>query len=269
VARIPNDADGHIGLGRTLEALGQEAAAEASLRAAVQAEPAYSGAFSSLGAYLLARGRMEEAVAAFREVTELAPSSASALTNLGAALQMKGELQDAADIYRRSLAIEPSASAYSNLATMHYFLHEYAEAEANYERATALASQDQTLWGNLADALWQMPGRREEAVGHYRRAIALAERELRSNPSSAVLTAQIGYYYGRVGDAAISAEYLGRASSSPADALVKYYQAVAAADRGDLAQAREAAQAAVELGYPQHLLRAEPSLAQLTAARGG
>ena len=267
--RNPQDADGHIGLGRTLAALGQGDAAEASFRAAVQAEPAYWGAYSSLGAYLLARGRLDEAVDAFREVTELAPSSASALNNLGAALQMKGDLADAADVYRRSLAIEPSASAYSNLATMHYFLHQYAEAEINYERATALASQDQTLWGNLGDALWQMPGRREDALGHYRRAITLGQRELQANPSNNVLVAQLGYYYGRVGDRAAADDYLAKAATGAPDALVQYYRAVAAADRGDLVAARKAMDEAIELGYPPGLLRAEPSLAKVTAERGG
>jgi TolB-like protein/Flp pilus assembly protein TadD/DNA-binding winged helix-turn-helix (wHTH) protein len=267
--RNPQDADGHIGLGRTLAALGQGDAAEASFRAAVRAEPAYWGAYGSLGVYLLARGRLDGAVDAFREVTELAPSSASALNNLGAALQMKGDLAAAADVYRRSLAIEPSASAYSNLATMHYFLHEYAEAEVNYERATALASQDQTLWGNLGDALWQMPGRREEAIGHYRRAITLGQRELQANASNRVLVAQLGYYNGRVGDRATADDYLAKAATGAPDALVQYYRAVAAADRGDLVEARKAMEEAVELGYPPGLLRAEPSLAGVTAERGG
>ena len=267
--RNPQDADGHIGLGRTLAALGEGDAAEASFRAAVQTEPAYWGAYSSLGAYLVARGRLDEAVDAFREVTELAPSSASALNNLGAALQMTGDLAAAADVYRRSLAIEPSASAYSNLATMYYFLHQYAEAEVNYERATALAGQDQTLWGNLGDALWQMPGRREEAIGQYRRAIALGQRELQANASNIVLVAQLGYYYGRVGDRATADDYLARAAKGAPDAQVQYYQAVAAADRGDLVAARKAMAEAVKLGFPPGLLRAEPSLAKVNAAPGG
>jgi tetratricopeptide (TPR) repeat protein len=267
--RNPQDADGHIGLGRTLAALGQNDAAEASFRAAVQAEPSYWGTYSSLGGFLIARGRLDEAVGAFREVTELAPSSASALNNLGAALQMKGDLEAAAEVYRRSLSIEPSASAYSNLATMYYFLHQYAEAEANYERATALAAQDQTLWGNLGDALWQMPDRRDEAVGQYRRAITLGQRELKANPSNNVLVAQLGYYYGRVGDREAADSYLANAAAGAPDALVQYYLAVAAADRGDLVAARKATEEAVRLGYPPALLQAEPSLAKVTAERGG
>lgn len=267
VTRSPQDADGHIGLGQAHAAAGRFADAERSFRTAVQVEPAFWGAFNALGGYLFSRGRIDEAIDAYREVSELAPSSASAHNNLGAALQMKGDLRGAAEAYRRSLAIEPARSAYSNLGTVHYFLGEFDEAVANCERATALAGQDQSLWGNLADAVWQIPGRREEAMGHYRQAIRLGLRELESRPTDAVLMAQLGYYHGRVGDAAASRRYLAQAAAKGADLYVQYYSAVAAADRGDLEKAREGAVAAAQLGYPEALLQADPSLAALGLQR--
>jgi tetratricopeptide (TPR) repeat protein len=180
---------------------------------------------------------------------------------------MQGDLQGAVAAYRRSLAIEPSRSAYSNLGTLQYFLHDYAEAAANYERAIAIAGQDQTLWGNLADALWQLPGRREEAIGLYRRAISLGQRELESNPTDGLLLAQLGYYHGRAGDAERSRDYLEQAAAAQPDGYVVYYFTVAAADRGDLEEARRAAAEAVRLGYPESLLRVDPSLERLSAAR--
>jgi tetratricopeptide (TPR) repeat protein len=263
VTRNPQDADGHIGLGQALAAAGRFEAAERSFRTAVQVEPAFWGAFNALGGYLFARGRIDEAIDAYREVSELTPSSASAYNNLGAALQMKGDLRGAADAFRSSLAIEPAGSAYSNLGTVHYFLGEFDEAVANYERATAIAGQDQSLWGNLADAVWQIPGRREEAIGHYRRAIRLAQRELESRPTDSLLLAQLGYYHGRSGDLVASHSYLDQAAAAGPDLYVQYYSAVAAADRGDREAARESALTAVELGYPEMLLQADPSLAAL------
>jgi TolB-like protein/Flp pilus assembly protein TadD/DNA-binding winged helix-turn-helix (wHTH) protein len=263
VTRFPGDADGHIGLGRALEAAGRFDAAEQSFRTAVQVEPAFWGAFNALGGFLFSRGQTDAAIDAFREVSELTPASASAYNNLGAALQMKGDLQGAAEAFRRSLAIEPARTAYSNLGTVHYFLGDFDAAVANYERATALAGQDQSLWGNLADATWQIEGRREEAIGHYRQAIRLAERELESHPTDGLLLAQLGYYYGRVGDAAASRSYLERAAATGADLYVQYYSAVAAADRGDLEGARKSALEAARLGYPETLLQADPSLGEL------
>jgi hypothetical protein len=79
--------------------------------------------------------------------------------------------------------------------------------------------------------------------------------------------AQLGYYYGRVGDASASRSYLEQAAAKGADLYVQYYSAVAAADRGDLERAREGALAAAQLGYPEALLQADPSLAALGLQR--
>ena len=87
---------------------------------------------------------------------------------------MKGDLHGAAEAFRRSLAIEPSRTAYSNVGTVHYFLGDFDAAVANYERATALAGQDQSSVGQSRRCHLADPGRREEAIGHYRQAIRLA-----------------------------------------------------------------------------------------------
>jgi TolB-like protein/Flp pilus assembly protein TadD len=262
ITRNPGDADGQIGLGRTLESAGRFEEAEASYRAAVQAEPTYWGGYSNLGAFLLGRGRAAEAVEAFREATEITPSSASAYNNYGAALQLSGDLEGSAEAYRRSLAIEPSAGAYSNVGTAYYILHKFPEAVASYERATALAEHDQVFWGNLGDALWQIPERRGEASGHFRRAIGLAERELdASKGGDAALLAQLAYYYGRVGDTGRSGQYLQRAvglqDRSP---YFAYYAALTEAVAGNTAAAARYASLAVESGYSRFLLDADPVL---------
>jgi tetratricopeptide (TPR) repeat protein len=109
--------------------------------------------------------------------------------------------------------------------------------------------------------LWQIPGRREEARGHYRRAIALAERQFVSSPQDSLLAAQLGYYCGRVAEPGQSLRYLERAAAAQDDPHVAYYQAVAAADRGDLPAARAAVAQAARLGFPETLLQADPSLA--------
>lgn len=193
-------------------------------------------AYSELGTYLYERGRIDEAIEACRRLTELTPASAVAY-NLGAALQMKGDVAASADAYRRSL--EPSRGAYSNLGSYHYYLGEYAVAADYYGKAAALAAQDQTMWGNLADAVWQIAERRPEALGYYRRAIGLAERELASGNQDALLLAQLAYY-----------------------------GAIAMTARGDAAEASRLAKLAVANGYPQSLLDTDPSLAVASGTDG-
>ena len=238
-----------------LAGLGKGAEAEASYRQAVIAEPAYWGAYSALATYLFQRGRIDEATFAMRKVTELVPSSAYAWSNLGGALQMKGDFDQALAAYDRSLQLEPSKDAYSNLATTYYYLGRFPEAIQVYEQAAALGEHDYVIQGNHADALWQVEGRRDEAATIYRRAIQLAESELQATPGNPTLKAQLGYFYGRLGETERSQRYLADALKSGPDMLyVQYFSGVAAADRGDRKTALQAVAELVRIGYPPALL---------------
>ena len=264
LARNPQDADIHVGLGAALEGMGRNAEAEASYRKAIAVEPAYWGAYSALASYLFQRGKIDEATIALRKVTELVPSSAHAWSNLGGALQMEGNLSEALQAYDRSLRLEPSKDAYSNLATSYFYLGRFPEAVANYERAAELGEHEHLIQGNLGDALWQVDGRRKEAIARYRRAILLAETELETTPADAALLAQLGYYYGRVGDRDQSRRYLSDAlAAGPEILYVQYFVGVAAADRGDREIALRAVTELVRLGYPLSLLRSAPEFRSL------
>jgi TolB-like protein/tetratricopeptide (TPR) repeat protein/DNA-binding winged helix-turn-helix (wHTH) protein len=261
LVRNPDDADGYIGLGRSLEGLRRLPEAEREYRRAVAVEPAFWLTHNALGAFLLSQGRVDEAAAAFQRVTELTPASASAYNNLGAALQSAGEFERAADAFRRSLAIAPSNSAHSNVGSMNFYSGKFVEAVVEYRKAAKLAGENMTMWGNLADALWQLPPQRGEAVSTYRRAIALAERDLGMKPDDAMVSAQLGYYYGRVGDAARASERLEDALRHGAESpFVNYYAALAAADAGDRDRASGLIRDAMRLGYPEVLVRADPAL---------
>lgn len=260
----PGDADAYIGLGDALAGLGKGAEAEANYRRAVRAEPAYWGAHTALAKYLFDRGQVAEAAAAQRKATELVPSSANAWSNLGGILQMKGDFEGALEAYRRSLQLEPAKDAYSNLATAYFSAGRFPEAVANYERAAALGEHDYMIQGNLADALWQTTGRREDAVARYRRAILLAEDELRSTPSAPELRAQLGYFYGRVGEIERSRRYLAEAlAAGPEMVYVQYFVGVSAADAGQRDTALHAVRELVRMGYPVSLLRSAPEFRSL------
>ncbi|MBP7609225.1 MAG: hypothetical protein KA760_07000, partial [Steroidobacteraceae bacterium] len=168
------------------------------------------------------------------------------------------------EAYRHSLRLEPSKEAYSNLATTYFLQGRFAEAIANYEPGVELGEHDFVVQGNLADALWQVPARHDEAVARYRRAILLAESELEKTPGKSELHAQLGYYYGRIGDPGRSERYLAEAVASGPDLLyVQYFAGIAAADRGDRAEGLRAVRELVRLGYPATLLRSAPEFRSL------
>ena len=182
-------------------------------------------------------------------MTELVPSSASAWSNLGGALQMAGDFSQALEAYNHSLQLEPSKDAYSNLATSYYYLGRFPEAVANYESAAELGEHDHVIQGNLGDALWQIEGRRDDAIARYRHAIPLAEAELEARPADATLRAQLGHYFGRAGDRGLSRRYLSEALAADPEMLyVQYFVGVAAADQGDRETALRAVAALVRLG---------------------
>lgn len=260
----PENADGYIGLGEALEGGQHHDDAERAFRQAVEAEPTYWYAQTALGNFLFRQGRSAAAVPIYQRVTELVPASALALNNLGAAYIMTADFPAAAAAFERSLAIEPSRSAYSNLGTVYYFLGRYPNAVRMFTRGTELAAQDHRVWGNLADARWQISASRAEARDDYRRAIALAQRSLAINAKDAVSWMQLAYYSERAGETGEVEHYVERARALGAeDPYVHYYGALVALERGDANHAVEELSHAVELGYAPQLILAAPDFASL------
>ena len=270
VARRPQDSMAYAGLANAQTGLGRHEDAELTYRRAIEVEPAYWGAHMQLGSFLFHDGRAEEAVVAFRKAEELAPGNASVLSNLGGALFLAMRLDEAVVAFERSLAIEPSRSAHANLGTLYYYRGRYVDAAGQYEKALGIAASDGQIVGSLADALWLIPGRRPEAVALYEKAAQLSEESLKVNPMEAQIIAQLGYYRGRTGDAQGSARALARAEALEQDDMyVQYFIALAAADRGDAAKARDAIGTAERNGYPRALLETDPVLKRfVTGARG-
>jgi TolB-like protein/Flp pilus assembly protein TadD len=260
----PDNADGYMGLGEALDGMQRTAEAERAFRQAIEAEPTFPEALTTLGNFLFRHGRSATAVATYEQVTQLIPASPLAFNNLGAALEMTADFHGAATAFERSLALEPSRSAYSNLGTVYYFLGRYADAAHMFSRSTELAAEDHRVWGNLADALWQIPASRSEAQGDYRHAIALAQRSLEVNPKEAVTAMQLAYYCARIGDLEHANRYAGRALALDAsDPYVHYYAALIALERGDTTAAIDSLHRAIELGYPAQLVSAAPDFMNL------
>jgi TolB-like protein/Flp pilus assembly protein TadD/DNA-binding winged helix-turn-helix (wHTH) protein len=260
----PNDADGYAGLGEALDGQQRTAEAERAFRQGVDVEPTYWGVQTALGNFLFRHGRSGAAVAIYQRVTELLPASPLAFNNLGAAREMTGDFQGAAAAFERSLALEPTRSAYSNLGTVYYFLARYADAARMFSRATGIAAEDHRVWGNLADALWQIDSERSHAQAEYRRAMALAQRSLEVNPGDAVTWIQLAYYSARCGDQDRAQRYASRALAIGSDdVFVHYYAALIALERRDATAALQSLDRAVRLGYPAQLVRAAPDFTSL------
>jgi TolB-like protein/tetratricopeptide (TPR) repeat protein/DNA-binding winged helix-turn-helix (wHTH) protein len=264
ISADPDNADGYLGLGQALDGEHLTADAERALRQGINAEPTYWLAPTELGNFLIHHGRQAEAIPVYQRVTQLVPASPIAFSNLGAALELTGDFAGAASAYERSLALAPSPAACYNLGSVYYFLGRFPDAVRVYTRATELAPADHHAWGNLAEALWQIPASRAQAVDAYRRASTLAQKNLEINPKDAVSWAALAYYQARAGDRESAARYEQRAIATDKDELyVYYYGALVALARGDSPGALDALDRAVALGYPPLLIRAAPDFESL------
>jgi TolB-like protein/Flp pilus assembly protein TadD/DNA-binding winged helix-turn-helix (wHTH) protein len=260
----PENADGYVGLGEALDGQQHTAEAERAFRKSVDVEPTYWSAQNALGNFLFRHGRAAAAIATYRRVTELIPASPTGFNNLGAAFLDSGDFQGAAAAFDRSLALEPTRSAYSNSGTVYYFLGRYPDAARMFTRATELSPQDHRVWGNLADALWQIDSSRSEAQSDYRHAIELAQKSLEVNANDAVSWMLLAFYSARAGDTGNVGRYTGRALQlNSDDPNVRYYAALVALERGDHAAALDSLSRAVALGYPPRLVRAAPDFTSL------
>jgi TolB-like protein/Flp pilus assembly protein TadD/DNA-binding winged helix-turn-helix (wHTH) protein len=262
ISKDPTDADAYIGLADAYEGQHKTPEAEIAYNRAVEAEPSYATAHLVLGNFLIQHGRAAAAVPHLKRVTELVPASSAAFNDLGGALAMIGDFQAAAKAFQRSLQIAPTRSAYANSGTVYYYLGLFPDAERMSRKATEMAPEDHRVWGNLADALYQIPGKQAEAAHQYRHAIVLAERRLSVNPSDGATWSQLAFYYARVGERARSAPCLSRALALGADdVFVQYYAALTELEEHNTEAALAQLHRAIDLGYPTQMVRAAPEFA--------
>jgi TolB-like protein/Flp pilus assembly protein TadD/DNA-binding winged helix-turn-helix (wHTH) protein len=264
IVKDPTDADAYIGLADAYEGEHHTAEAEIAYYRAVEAEPTYGAAQTALGNFLFQHGRAAAAVPHYRRVADFAPASPTAFNNLGAALIMSGDFQGAAAAFDQSLKLAPTRSAYSNSGSVYYFLGRFADAARLYRRGAELAPEDHRVWGNLADALYQIEASRAEAAKEYRHAVALAVRRVDVNPKDATTWMQLAYYYSRLGETLHSTPCRTRALTLGADdVFVQYYAALISLDEHNVPDALDALHRAIDLGYPIAMVRAAPEFSNL------
>ena len=207
--------------------LGNVAAAEEAYRKAIQLRPNYWGVYSGFGSFYYTQSRFADAAKMFRKAIELAPGSYRDYSNLGAVELVQGRYQDAVDALKRSVALRPSYDGYGNLASAYFYLRRYQDSVDVYKQAMQIDDKDWLNWGNLGDALYQIPSRRAEALDAYRKAIELGSARVEVNPRDASVLAYTADYYAMLDQQKQAKEQLARALAiAPKDADVQFRAAI-------------------------------------------
>lgn len=113
------------------------------------------------------------AEACFRQAVQMAPDFAEAYANLGLLLERKGDPENAEACYWRSIALNPAyAETHLNLGALLAQRKRFPEAELAYMQAIMLRQDSPAGWSNLG-VLYACTKRDVEAEQCYRAALSL------------------------------------------------------------------------------------------------
>lgn len=129
---------------------------------------------TNYGHSLYEQGRVAEAVEHFEAALRVKPDNVLALLNLARAADEGGDLPKAAERLEQALAIEPgNAVVLLNLGTTYLRMDKVGEAVQYLEEALRHPSDDDYLAHNSLGAALMRQNRVQEAIAHFRAAVAL------------------------------------------------------------------------------------------------
>jgi tetratricopeptide (TPR) repeat protein len=189
----------YINLAGAYQHLNKPDKAEETYKRAISVRPQYWRGYGLLGGFYVAQADYEKAAAMFRRATELDPESYISFNNLGGTLLYEGKDDEAAQAFVKSIALRPSYLAYSNVAVAQFRLRHYKDSVASFKEALKLDDSNYETWGNLGDAYYY-GGETTPATDSYRKAVAMAEMQLKVNSRDPGVLSDLASYYSMLGD---------------------------------------------------------------------
>jgi tetratricopeptide (TPR) repeat protein len=179
----PNDARANNGIAIALSVSGDSDEAIAYWRKATQISPDFFEAYYNLGLELAKKNRVNEAIAAWMNTVRIRPNFAAGHENLGYAFYVQGRFADSLDHLRRALQSDPDRVSDLNLAAS--LLATCPDASVrNGPDAVALADHAQTLTHaqdpailDTLSAAYAETGRFPQAMEVERQAITVATQQ--------------------------------------------------------------------------------------------
>ncbi len=251
-------------LAASYQKIGNTVGAEDAFRKAIALRPNYYGVYSAFGTFYYRQARYADAAAMFRKMIQLAPANNFGYSNLSAIDLLQGHYQEAVDVSQKSIAMTPTFEAYGNLGAAYFYQRRYEDSVDSLKEALKIDDKDWTNWGSLGDALYQIPSRRAEALGAYRKAVNLASERLQVNPRDASALAISADYYAMLDQEKQARENLVRALAlAPADADVLFRAAILSNHFNETKETLGFLRRAVDAGYSRTQIRDTPDFDHL------
>jgi serine/threonine-protein kinase len=217
-----------------------------------------------LGSFFYRQGRHEEAAREFERTRDLAPENAVVYFNLAAVYYHLNREDEAASALQRGLEIRPTAGAFNNLATIYFYQGKYAESVKVFEKALSAGANSYLHWGNYGDACRWSVSDKSKAGDAYKRAVELAQAELRKAPEDLEIRSRIAIYLvksGRGADASREAEAV--EAKQPRTGSIRFKLAQVREILGDRNKALEHLAAAIEARYSRKEIERDPEFVAL------
>jgi tetratricopeptide (TPR) repeat protein/TolB-like protein len=251
-------------LADTWDNAGNPKQAEQIYRQALKLRPGYWPLYENLGDFYSRHQQYDLAEKAFLTGISLASETPSLYYNLGAMYFRTSRWADAGKAFEKSLAIKPTPLGYANLCTVRFYLGSYEDAAKQCEAATRLQPANPINWGNLGDALWQLPAEKPRARAAFYKAADLAKQQLAIKEDNPTLRHNYALYLAKLGQNTDAFREARRAiAQAPSDASGRFYAARVYAVAGDADAALTALKESLSLGQSVREIRQEPDFGVL------
>ena len=224
------NASAYAAQGNLLFREGRNAEAEPLLQKAVSLAPEDWGILVDLGGYYDELGKYDQAIEQYRKAVEVAPDNPRAHNNLAFVYRLQGRHPEAEAEYREAVVLDPTSGHYRNLGQVLLEEGKYSEAKLMLERAVSLNAGEYRAWGFLATVYASTPVDHAKVEETYRKAITLGENQLKLDPDSAYLFADLAGYYAALGMDSKSLPLLQRAVAHAPDTPGVLYEVAAGYD---------------------------------------
>jgi tetratricopeptide (TPR) repeat protein len=131
--------------------------------------------------------------------------------NLGSSYYNLGETDLSIKAFERSIELKENVKAYSNLGTLYLYKRRYEDAVKNNEKAVELNKNNESAWGNLADAYRFAQRNSQMVASAYERAIKLARDKLELNAKDADALSILAVNYAKMEKFEIAVKEITRA----------------------------------------------------------
>jgi serine/threonine-protein kinase len=255
----PNSDEAYRGLAEVYSKMDKPRKAEETYQRAISIRPQYWAGYNWLGNFYYRQARYSDAGSMFKKVVELSPDNFRGYYNLGAICVLQGRYSEAIEALEKSIAIRPSPSAYTNLGSAFFGMRRFEDAAHAYEQGLKIDEKNWRLWGNLGDARYWIPKQRAQSTSAYRKAIALAEEQLKVNPRDSELLGLMASYMAMLGEKKAAMTNIERAlSMSPKDADLQYRAALVHNHFGEVELTLKWLDSALAAGFSPMTVRYAP-----------